>query len=97
VEGNEEATRNLWRHVVGSVRRTLWVNADTSKNLGEVLLGLLLVIVGGLVAVGLYFIPTIQAHQNKKRQTQAIFCLNLLLGWTVLGWVVAMVWAVTKD
>jgi len=26
-----------------------------------------------------------------------LFALNLLLGWTVVGWVAALVWALTKD
>jgi hypothetical protein len=34
---------------------------------------------------------------RKKRNATAIFALNLLLGWTVLGWVAALVWAVTSD
>ena len=26
-----------------------------------------------------------------------LIALNILLGWTVIGWVVALVWALTKD
>lgn len=37
----------------------------------------------------LYFIPTFVA----KSQRGAIFALNLLLGWTFVGWVAALVWA----
>lgn len=33
----------------------------------------------------------------KKRNAGAIFVLNLLLGWTVIGWIVALVWALTVD
>jgi hypothetical protein len=43
----------------------------------------------------LYFIPTWIAW--KKRNLAAIFALNLLLGWTFIGWVVALVWALIKD
>jgi Superinfection immunity protein len=32
-----------------------------------------------------------------KKNWVAIFALNLLLGWTVVGWVIALVWALTKD
>ena len=39
----------------------------------------------------LYFLPSIIGH--KKRDFTGIFILNLLLGWTVIGWVAAMVWA----
>ena len=42
-----------------------------------------------------YFIPT--AMGAKKKNGGAIFMLNLFLGWTLIGWVVALVWASTKD
>ena len=50
-----------------------------------------------VVLLAIYFIPTLVAHSNKKDDTIAIFLLNLLLGWTFLGWVIALVWAATKD
>ena len=34
---------------------------------------------------------------DKKRNANAILALNLLLGWTFIGWVIALVWALTKD
>ncbi len=43
----------------------------------------------------IYFIPSIIGR--KKMNSKAIFLLNLFLGWTFLGWVGAMVWAVMKD
>lgn len=42
-----------------------------------------------------YFAPTIIAVV-RKRQPLAVGMLNLFLGWTVLGWVGALVWAVTN-
>ena len=48
-----------------------------------------------LVAVGLYFLPTFVAV-NGHPHALAVFVLNLLLGWTLLGWVVALVWALVK-
>jgi hypothetical protein len=45
----------------------------------------------------IYFIPTIVAGHNKKQNAGAIGALNLLLGWTLVGWVVALVWAMSKD
>lgn len=44
-----------------------------------------------------YFIPSIIAAIRKKDNQIAIFALNLFLGWSVIGWVVALVWAVSKD
>lgn len=45
----------------------------------------------------LYFIPSIVAILNKKNNSAAIIILNLLLGWTFIGWVIAIVWAFTQD
>lgn len=45
----------------------------------------------------LYFLPTIIAAIRSKRDTLAIFLLNFFLGWSVIGWVVALVWAAKND
>jgi hypothetical protein len=45
----------------------------------------------------MYFLPTILAFARNKRDTGAILLLNLFLGWTMIGWVVALVWAVKTD
>lgn len=50
-----------------------------------------------LVSIGIYFIPYIVAKQNKKQNAGAIGALNFFLGWTLVGWVVALVWAMSKD
>jgi hypothetical protein len=42
-----------------------------------------------------YFLPSIVGR--KKKNALAIFLLNLLLGWSLIGWVVALVWASTKE
>lgn len=41
----------------------------------------------------IYFIPTFVADRKKG----AIFTLNLFLGWTLLGWVGALVWALAIE
>ena len=41
----------------------------------------------------LYLLPSIVASSNKHVNLAAIFVLNLLLGWTILGWIIALVWA----
>src|SRR5437879_5552301 len=38
-----------------------------------------------------------EARQNKKQNAGAIGALNFFLGWTLVGWVVALVWAMSKD
>lgn len=47
-----------------------------------------------LAGLGFYFIPSYVAI--KHPHASAIFALNLLLGWTFLGWVAALVWALAK-
>lgn len=49
-----------------------------------------------LLLIGFYLGPTIIAMLNKHHNTPAIFVLNLLLGWTILGWIVALVWSFTS-
>ena len=44
-----------------------------------------------------YFIPSIVSAYSKKKNGTAIFVLNLFLGWTFIGWIVALVWATAKD
>jgi len=53
---------------------------------------LLLAVAAGLL---LYFIPALVA--NGKRDQTAVFWLNLLAGWTFLGWVGALIWALRPD
>lgn len=48
-----------------------------------------------LVLALAYFLPSIIAHN--KRNAGAIFVLNLLTGWTIVGWVIACIWAVTDE
>ena len=45
----------------------------------------------------MYFLPTIIAFARNKRDTTSILLLNFFLGWTMIGWVVALVWAVKTD
>jgi len=43
--------------------------------------------------LGSYFLPTIIAVQREHRSSDAIFFVNLFLGITVIGWLVALVWS----
>ena len=44
-----------------------------------------------------YFLPAIIAFAKSKRDAGAILVLNIFLGWTLIGWVVALVWALKED
>jgi hypothetical protein len=45
----------------------------------------------------MYFLPSIIALLRGKRDALAIFLLNLFLGWSVIGWIVALIWAAKND
>ena len=45
----------------------------------------------------MYFLPSVIALARSKRDLLAIFLLNLFLGWSVIGWIVALVWAAKSD
>jgi hypothetical protein len=45
----------------------------------------------------IYFIPSWIGFGKKKKNSGAIFALNLLVGWTVLGWLIAFIWALTNS
>lgn len=44
-----------------------------------------------------YFLPTIIAVLGKKSNAGGVFAVNLFLGWTLIGWVIALVWALSSD
>jgi hypothetical protein len=44
----------------------------------------------------IYFLPGIIASSREHQNANAIAMLNLFLGWTLLGWVMALVWACTE-
>jgi hypothetical protein len=45
----------------------------------------------------LYFLPAIVAFARSKRDAVSILVLNFFLGWTAVGWVIALVWALKQD
>ncbi len=44
-----------------------------------------------------YFVPTVVAWRRKVHKRTGITVLNLLLGWTVLGWIGALIWACSAE
>ena len=50
-----------------------------------------------IIAGVVYFAPSLIALLRKRSNRMAIFALNLFLGWTLIGWVVALVWALSTD
>ena len=48
------------------------------------------------VAPALYLLPTFEAWLRKHRNINSIALVNILLGWTLIGWVVAEAWALKR-
>ena len=46
-----------------------------------------------LTSLTLYFLPFVVARIREHSDTWPIFYLNLLIGWTVIGWIVCITWA----
>ena len=56
-------------------------------------IGVIIAILMGLV---LYFVPFLIAASRDHHRTGVIFIINLFLGWTFLGWVVALAWGLSR-
>jgi Superinfection immunity protein len=67
---------------------TLYI--DISRSWPDGLTGLL------FINIPLYMLPTIIAGYRVHPNTAAVAMLNLLLGWTGLGWVAALAWSFAK-
>lgn len=46
--------------------------------------------------LGAYLLPTMIAGNRDHHNFGAIFALNLLLGWSILGWIIAFIWSLTS-
>lgn len=50
-----------------------------------------------LAAPALYMLPTYEAWKNNHANITSIAIVNLFLGWSLIGWVIAMAWAFKKS
>ncbi len=50
-----------------------------------------------VAGIGFYFVPTIVAFGRNKSNKIPILVLNFFLGWSLIGWVVSLVWALSQD
>ena len=47
--------------------------------------------------VALYFLPALIADRRKRHDLLIIAVFNAVLGWTVLGWLLALFWALQPN
>jgi len=50
-----------------------------------------------LAGLFFYFFPSMIAHQRRAQRGGVITLVNVLLGWTVIGWVCCLIWAIVDD
>jgi hypothetical protein len=81
----------------GAVVRSWPTAPDETGQKGTTMLGSLEILFGGLILLGMYLLPTVVAFGNDRKNLGTIFWVNLLLGWTVLGWGVAMTLATVEE
>ncbi|AXF01533.1 superinfection immunity protein [Paraburkholderia hospita] len=49
------------------------------------------------VLLVLHFVPSVVAALRDHHHLAAIVALNILLGWTFLGWTIALVWSLMNQ
>lgn len=49
----------------------------------------------GMILSGIYIFPLAIAYGRDHHQQHAIAVLNVALGWTAIGWLLALIWAAT--
>jgi len=48
-----------------------------------------------IFSILIYFLPTLIGRH--KTDATGIFIVNLLFGWTVIGWIIALIWACAAE
>jgi hypothetical protein len=49
-----------------------------------------------IISILLYFLPSIIAYARQHRNRSTIVILNVVMGWTGVGWIFCFVWALLK-
>lgn len=50
-----------------------------------------------VLLIAFYFLPFIIAVNRKHKNRVPIFLVNLIFGWSFLGWIAALVWSFTAN
>jgi hypothetical protein len=87
------AIEPLGRRCKGSVSASIQRLEVAMQGLGSTVLKHLVQVFAVLV----YIFPTIAASRYRHPKHSAILFLNISLGWTVIGWVIALRWAFTPE
>ena len=55
--------------------------------------GYLALVAAGTAMIVFYLLPAFVAYGNRHPSRDAVLLVNLMFGWTVLGWLLSLVWA----
>jgi hypothetical protein len=50
-----------------------------------------------IFAPALYLLPTYEGFKNNAHNLTSIALVNIFLGWSLVGWLVALIWAINKS
>ncbi len=57
----------------------------------------ILILIGILILAFIHFLPMIIALKRNHKNKIPIILINIFLGWSLVGWVIALVWATKKN
>ena len=87
-----------WGLMIGLIVLSAAVSSKPSLDTALAIWALSMAWVAALALMGaVYMLPTIVAWFRGNKNILAIAVLNVALGWTLLGWVAALVWAVIEQ
>jgi hypothetical protein len=72
---------------------SIWFIVSVGRATDTPIMGFVRFSLLAVLVVAAYFLPTLIAIRRGHLQSTPIFILNLLLGWTGLGWVGALIWS----
>lgn len=97
---NKESTALPWLLAGGVIAIFVVAVMSGNETVAESIRNLILMpvgIVAALIMISLYLAPSIIAYKNKKANYVAIIMLNVITGWTIIGWIGSLIWAFCKD
>ena len=54
---------------------------------------IIIAIIAIFIGIIIHFIPTIVAFKRDAASRWAIFLINLFFGWTIIIWIITLIWA----
>jgi hypothetical protein len=77
-----------------AIRATIFMHHASGAFMGG---NLAVQVIAAGFALALYFLPAIIADRRKRRDVLTLALFNACLGWTVLGWLLALYWALQPN